>query len=163
MKTTHLIIVSLLMCLSALAGLPTPEEEIAALKSEYGRREAAAVRPVKDWLSLELLKKEKAFLAAGKSEAAAMVARERMSMLLCSTAWTWNAGPKGEFVLRFSENGTATLVGPKNHALQWSTTNWTVTLKMDDGRKAILTFDPVTLKYSGDDFSPGKVSGSAKL
>lgn len=160
MKTITLLL-SALLC-TAYAGLPTPEEEIATLKAEYARREAAATRPVKDWLALELGKKEKAFLAAGKSEAAAAVAKERAAMLLCSATWTWDAGPKGNFLLKFSEDGTATLDGPKHHDLKWSVEKWVVTLKMPDGRKATLTFDPVALKYTGDDFSPGKVSGAVK-
>ena len=48
------------------------------------------MRPVNDWYALELAKKEKAYLAAGKTEAALAVAKERYIMLLCSgVEWTW--------------------------------------------------------------------------
>lgn len=160
--------ISALLCLLpslALAGLPTPEEEIAALKAEYAKREAVAVRPVKDWLADELAKKEKAFLAAGKSEAAAAVAKDRAIMLLCSTPWMWNVDKVGDRVLEFRMDGSATRADQKSGAsitMRWSIENWTVTLIHNDGRKASITIDPAQLTFKGHGFSPeGESNGKA--
>jgi hypothetical protein len=158
-------ILALLLLLPSLvlAGLPTPEEEIATLKAEYARREAAAVRPVKDWLAGELAKREKVFLAAGKSEAAAAVARERAGMLLCSTAWSYEERG-GVFKLIFDPDGTGTH-SYSGSRFKWSVSGGTITLTLlSDGRKAVLLLDPLNLSYKGTDFN-GKspVSGKALL
>ena len=158
MKTITLLL-SALLC-TAYAGLPTPEEEIATLKAEYARREAAATRPVKDWLALELGKKEKAFLAAGKSEAAAAVAKERAAMLLCSATWTWETDNEKAKV-SFKNDGTGIHLASGN-LFKWAIIDGKVTLtKAVDGRKAVLAFNASTLTYTGNDYGGHKLAGKA--
>lgn len=119
-----------------------------------------AVRPVKDWLALELGKKEKAFLAAGKSEAAAAVAKERAIMLICSTPWIWALGATdkyGDRVIVFNMDGTAVrtpLVGGGPVALTWTFHEGNdVALTHPDGRKARIKFDLKAFTFMGDGFA----------
>jgi hypothetical protein len=155
MKTLALLI---LLSSFSLAGLPTPEEEITTLKAEYAKREAAAVRPVKDWLAGELAKKEKAFLADGKSEAAAAVARERAVMLLCSTEWTWDTKNNEHYKLTFRPDGTGNHI-PKG-PFKWELDGRKMTLIRGDGKTARVTLDLAALKYSGTGFEGVAITGS---
>lgn len=150
MKNISILFIIALLAVTARAGLPTPEEEIAALKAEYARRETVAVRPVKDWFALELAKKEKAFLAAGKSDAAATVAQARSSMLLCSASWSWERkGYKNEsMVFRPDGTGTHTLTLFKWKSLSASE----IQLELPGGKTCKLKLSVADLTMSGTDF-----------
>ncbi len=118
------------------------------------------MRPVKDWLARELARKEKAFLAAGKSEAAAAISGERAGMRLCSTDWTWETETeKAKF--SFKPDGTGVHYASGN-LFKWSVADGKVTLvKAADGRQAVLAFNSAGLTYAGNDYGGHKLVGRA--
>jgi hypothetical protein len=148
-----------LLCLFAfalpLARSASPDEELKVLQEEYERKQAAAVRPINDWYAAELAKREKAYLAAGKSEAAAVMARAGAIMLVCSTTWSWNEANGNKFKVVFKPDMTGHYTY-RNTPFKWSIEAWTMTLTSSAGRQTKLKFDPKALTFEGYEFG-GKV------
>ena len=162
--------------------LPEPPE-LSALRRDFDRRKAEAVRPVFSWYETELNRIERSFTARGNLDGALAIRRERefsradqaaispvaFKALLDDTRWRWNGSLPQDITFKrdgFIECHDWTRQG---FALKWQVTGanqvaYTITKGPSMvGKEAVMTFARDLNSFTGTHTDGTQINTSPRL